>query len=1353
MSCSHKKKTAIILTLLAVLAVSAGMYMLSSQYLTKQFRTHVQPRLEAYTGLQISIESVAVYPFNLLVEAKGVRISNPAGVEPSVLSVDKVRVYFDLVPLISRGEVLIDYLWVSGAKLKGDLRGLGMITSSIKGSTPYTYDKKDKKEFALKFGIRRILLEELGFDLRDSSGGIRLISGDFRIIGEGDSKRPYQVEVEPGDILVRYRDRLEIPTRLSGNFSLLSGDRSGINLNIKTLRIQALGSQVDFQGDIFEERVDINLKANILMDSINTVLGLKGPSGGSVSATGVLVKKTSEEDLGLNLKLSGDGYIENLFESLGILTVVQGHVLADARVYVSTAGVQADGEILLEDGNILTMDEANLKTHFHYGGLALDFSGGTGEIIGGIADEVSVGLVFGKKVDYKVKCRVSDVDSIRLFRMIGWTPPHSQGRITGYVEVAGTAGDNSSIKLTGLANYKSDGIGTALYEKVTQATAGFALDGGILSLEPVTLFGPSAEAKVAGRVDLGRKRLAIDFTSWGNDIAELVSDYYHGLNGAFRVDGRVDGPFTSPLVAGHASLTKGSVAGVEFNSMDGDINFLERRLGVDHAILRAGDAMIDGIGTVSFSGKGLSFFNDFHLQVGADIRKLDPNPILTALGVKGDIFDSSTVSGKISMSGNFDIFRLDLKINSGNGTLYGQSYDRMDLDLKVEEGEIKLRGFEAKKNRSVLRAYGNIIKKNFGTQTESGYCLNFTGSDIYLDDVDLLPDKLNGRVTINTQCSKDNSAAKNINGTGAFRIHTLSYRDVDLGGGELKLKLSGDRLSLDGTVINGLCRLEGWTLLSNLIAKKPVWSINAFLKQSDYTHLIVPFFDEELPPKDLSLVGGGRLSSKKSLGEDISVNAEIEGLSLKAYNTLFKADKPVVLALKGRKLTFESFSLRKGESRFEINGGLVLGRKYDFSMDGKLDLVLLGRLFPTFTSLRGDGRIDLGVTGPWNDPEVAGNLYLKGVSLALKDMPGRLSSLTGQLFFKENRLSIQSLNANWGGGRIEMTGTGVLEKFTLRDFHFEVAASNVSLRPTKDLYVLFDGQVYLDGRDSGRLINGNILFKKAVYRGRVDYKTWLKKARRKEALAPKKSWLGKTELNLHITGEEDHIRVENNIARARLKADLYLKGTIAKPGLLGWLEADTGKIFFRSHEFKILTGNADFIDSHRFNPTLNVSAETWIQGYLVRLNLEGPMDQFKMTLYADDPNLSETDILALLTVGTVGKKLENMGENIGAAEAASFLAGDLQDTIEKRFISLTGFDRFQLDPHVNKTLGTMGPRLTVSKKLLSDKLFVTYSADIGTTEGQSVQLEYHLTRDVSLIGQRDELGATGADIRVHFNFD
>jgi translocation and assembly module TamB len=257
-------------------------------------------------------------------------------------------------------------------------------------------------------------------------------------------------------------------------------------------------------------------------------------------------------------------------------------------------------------------------------------------------------------------------------------------------------------------------------------------------------------------------------------------------------------------------------------------------------------------------------------------------------------------------------------------------------------------------------------------------------------------------------------------------------------------------------------------------------------------------------------------------------------------------------------------------------------------------------------------------------------------------------------------------------------------------------------------------------------------------------------AKAKEKPKAEVSELERAELNIRVSGS-DNIYIDNNIARAAVKIDTVLRGTLSRPVLFGRLESREGSVYFRNNEFRIIHASADFADPNKLNPVINLSADSNVKGYNIKLNLDGQLEHFNLSL-SSDPHLEDMDILALLTSGQIGKQLKGLEGGIGASEATSFLTGKIQDVLEERLRTITGLDRFQVDPYVSKTTGTVGPMVTVSKRLVSDRLLVTYSGSLGSTEEQILKLEYLLDKNISLIGMRDEKGSVGGDIKLRFEF-
>ncbi|HKN18471.1 MAG TPA: translocation/assembly module TamB domain-containing protein, partial [Dissulfurispiraceae bacterium] len=301
------------------------------------------------------------------------------------------------------------------------------------------------------------------------------------------------------------------------------------------------------------------------------------------------------------------------------------------------------------------------------------------------------------------------------------------------------------------------------------------------------------------------------------------------------------------------------------------------------------------------------------------------------------------------------------------------------------------------------------------------------------------------------------------------------------------------------------------------------------------------------------------------------------------------------------------------------------------------------------------------------------------------------------------------------------------------------------------------------GTLASQTILGDVEIIRAKYTERVEWKSWLLGFRQKEKPKVESTRLDNTKLNVRVSGS--NLSIDNNVAKASAKMDILLRGTIGQPVVLGKLEAKQGLVYFRNNEFKILQTTVDFSNPDQIMPYFVIVAQTKVRNYNIMLTLDGYVNQFTLSL-SSDPFLAETDIFSLLTVGQIGKNLKGLEGGIGAGEATSFLTGKMQDVFEERFRTITGLDRLSIEPSVtpmsegaltttaalSNSTGTISPRVTVSKQLLGDKLYVTYSAATGSGEAQVLRLEYLLGPNVSLVGDRDELGSLGGDIKFRFGF-
>src|SRR5262249_47244412 len=109
------------------------------------------------------------------------------------------------------------------------------------------------------------------------------------------------------------------------------------------------------------------------------------------------------------------------------------------------------------------------------------------------------------------------------------------------------------------------------------------------------------------------------------------------------------------------------------------------------------------------------------------------------------------------------------------------------------------------------------------------------------------------------------------------------------------------------------------------------------------------------------------------------------------------------------------------------------------------------------------------------------------------------------------------------------------------------------------------------------------------------------------------------DVGIHAKGD---VRVENNLARARLSGDLKLTGTPLHPGLLGSIQtAEGSQAFYRGNQFAIRQGLLEFKDRNSIDSIFDMHADTQVREYLIRLHAFGRTSSPQVVL-ASEPQLS-----------------------------------------------------------------------------------------------------------------------------------
>ncbi len=891
---------------------------------------------------------------------------------------------------------------------------------------------------------------------------------------------------------------------------------------------------------------------------------------------------------------------------------------------------------------------------------------------------------------------------------------------------------SKSLTLTG-AKWKLARGNKSITVDSINAALGYSERG--LDIKRFDLLAGDLSLSIAGRAD-PQRGFDAELTAASHDQGRTLSFLTAApLEGKIGVKGYLTGVFKEPLFDGVISAGSLTIRGVLFDKADGRLQYRDKKISLISADIHQQTSRYLFDGSVDFLHKEPLFtarLKVIRSEVG-NIVALFYKPIPLHL----------PSTGELTFNGTLHDFTGNGKLAIESGSAYGESFNQGVITASLTREKISFPNVQLTKGSGTVQGTGWI-------GFDGSYSAHIESSGVKLGEIDHLAGvPVDGHFNLDIGSSGTFSHPRV---TASFDMDEFFYNQTSLGGLTAELGIAAGVLSCRAQFAN-----DRASATAQLGLNKPYgWNLQAAVNSD----AIDPFV--ALGKKDLlgraRLVADGNLFARGN-GTDLSSfsgTASFKRLSVVTGDYRIDNDGEAAVTVRSGRLDITALSFKGPGTKIAVTGGARLLKDLDLSFTGTAHLSLLRILYREVEHADGTAEVKLTINDAWKKPEVAGELRINNGAIKIKDIPQKFSSLQGKLTFGQNRLVVDSLTGEAGGGTLSASGWAQLAGLVLQDFSLKTAFESVTVRYPEGLTSTLSGDLYYDGNASEQSLTGDVTIKRARYEKRVEWKSMLVDIGK--GLYQKKktevAWIGDTQINIRFHGK-DSILLQNNLAKIPMDVDMFLRGTVNQPQLLGRVEAQKGLVYFRKNEFRILHASVDFVDPNRVNPVLDVQAEIQIrdvgQDYRIRLAVTGTADRAVVTLLSD-PSLPDSDILALLALGKTSAELKGKESGVGMSEAASFATGQFQDMFESSARSLTGLDRFQVDPYVSKT-DTSVPRVTVGKELVQDKLYVTYSSNVGaTTPDQIFRIEYVLNRHFSLVGERDETGNTGADIKYRFEF-
>ena len=826
------------------------------------------------------------------------------------------------------------------------------------------------------------------------------------------------------------------------------------------------------------------------------------------------------------------------------------------------------------------------------------------------------------------------------------------------------------------------------------------------------------------------------------------------ISGHAAFSGTLTGSLSSPVISGdlqvHDFDTSVPGAGsrrsiVHWDSLNSGLQLSAANLTLHNALFRRNDSSVRLDGTVGLSDWKTEPNGTIHLTT--DAQNLDANDLVTLTGQT--LQATGKLNAHLEISGTTSKPQGQGTVNWANGSLQGFDFGSLNSSLAVAPHRVAFRTLEITRGRSHVSGNGWY---DLATQAFQG---ELNGTNFDLSDVSPLE-----RSRIKIAGAVDFTAG--LSGTVAkpdvaahLHIRDLAFNDEKAGDYRIDAVTHGADMQLTGhsefgvaeLQIGGNVRLrEQWPARINLHFNR--LDVDSFLESYLHGHIT----GHSAVAGDLVLEGPLRDPRRLALiGNLTDLFADLEKMKI-------RNDGPLQFTLTGEVLSLKSLHVIGENTDFSANGSIQLGgeRQLNLHGSGKIGLQLVQTYDPDLTG-SGTATGEVSVTGTSGSPVVRGTLLIQNAAIADINLPSALSELNGLLHFSQNQITIEKLTGKTGGGTVSFTGHAELIGRQL-NFDLFANAESVRLRYPPGVSSTATAELRWSGSSSGSLLSGDITVTKLGVMPGFDFGAYLQRTIQSSTLPQTDPVLNNIRLDLHVVTTPE-LQMQTSVLLLRGNADLRVRGSAAKPVLLGRAEVFEGQAYFQGTKYRLERGGVSFGTPTSTSatatsvPFIDLQATTHVRDYDITLSITGPANSPKLN-YRSEPPLPTNDIIGLLAFGQTSEEsaqLQQSNQSAFSQQASNaMLAAALNATLNNRTQKLFGNSRVKIDPQGLETETSptqSGPAVTIEQQV-KDNLTLTYTTNVAQTSQQIIRAEYYVSRNVSIVAIRDQNGVVSFDVKI-----
>jgi autotransporter translocation and assembly factor TamB len=411
-----------------------------------------------------------------------------------------------------------------------------------------------------------------------------------------------------------------------------------------------------------------------------------------------------------------------------------------------------------------------------------------------------------------------------------------------------------------------------------------------------------------------------------------------------------------------------------------------------------------------------------------------------------------------------------------------------------------------------------------------------------------------------------------------------------------------------------------------------------------------------------------------------------------------------------------------------------------------VNISLLEALTPLVREMGGAFSADVGVAGTWRQPRLGGVVRILGAAATIPALNVRYENVTGNLAMFGDTISVRSLSATSGNGRMDVTGFVRLQDLTHPVLGLKINADGFKALDLKgNVTVAASGQLTLTGPVFGATLAGHatvtagvLYFADLIEKRIVNLEEFsdsaLESLIQEQRLGPEFQsvfldslrirgldldmgddvWLRSNEANIQLTG---------TVTLSKERSNYLLSGTLQAPR--GFYRLKIGPI---TTEFAVSEGTVRYFGTPDLDAELNISAKHTVHplpgsgtgDIVVVAHITGTLLIPRVTLEAEHQDLSQTEVISYLFFGKPSFELSSDPRGLADQQAVRTAVSLLSGELERTLVSDLGIplDYVEIRPGAS-TDPFSGVQLAVGRQL-GRKTFLVVNA--GFCQGRAVDV-------------------------------